>query len=150
MINNGNHISIGIAGFSVMVKVAGWCNVFHQSTEYLMMGILTTPTIAKIAQALAALSRLVMACPKAIIPKYKNNRISIAVRRASHTHHAPQVGLPQTAPVSSAITVIQAPIGAACWTATSAIFIFQTKPTMPAIASEIYVDCAKKAAGTWI
>src|SRR5690554_4672580 len=102
MINSGNHISIGIAGFSVMVKVAGWCNVFHQSTEYLMMGILTTPTIAKIAQALAALSRLLMACPKAIMPKYKNNRMSIAVKRASQTHQAPHVGFPQIAPVANA------------------------------------------------
>ena len=32
--------------------------------------------------------------------------------RASHTHHAPQVGLPQAAPVHSAITVKMAPVGA--------------------------------------
>ena len=61
MISNGNHISTGIAGFSVMVKVAGWCRVFHHSTEYLMIGMFTTPTMASTAQALAALSRLLIA-----------------------------------------------------------------------------------------
>src|SRR5690606_6350183 len=118
MTSNGSHISIGIAGFSVSLKVAGWCSVFHQSTEYLMIGILTTPTMASTAQALAALSRLVIALPRAMTPKYRNSRISIEVRRASHTHQAPQVGLPHTAPVTRAITVIQAPSGAACCKAT--------------------------------
>ncbi|MNL88605.1 hypothetical protein D3C87_2184090 [compost metagenome] len=50
-----------------------------------MIGMLITPTIASTAQALAALSRLLMACPRAITPKYRNSRISIEVRRASQT-----------------------------------------------------------------
>ena len=69
------------------------------------------------------------------MPKYKNSRISIEVRRASQTHQVPQVGLPQMAPVSKAIKVIQAPMGAAHCRATSASFIFHTSPTTPATAS---------------
>ncbi|MNJ76104.1 hypothetical protein D3C77_733180 [compost metagenome] len=97
--------------------------------------MLITPTIARTAQALAALSRLVMAWPRAMRPKYKNSKISIEVSRASQTHQLPQVGLPQMAPVTSATAVIQAPIGAAHCKATSAIFIFHTSPTTPATAS---------------
>src|SRR5471032_3191302 len=124
-----------MAGFSVRLKVDPWCRVLHHSTEYLMIGILITPTMASTAQALAALSRLVMALPRAIRPKYRNSRISIEVRRASHTHQAPQVGLPQIAPVTSATTVIQAPTGAAHCRATSASFIFHTRLTTPHTAS---------------
>ena len=62
-------ISTGIAGFSVILKVAVWCSEFHHSTEYLMIGMLTTPTMASTAQALAALSRLLMALPRAMTPK---------------------------------------------------------------------------------
>ena len=69
MTSSGSHISTGIAGFSVTLKVAGWCRVFHHSTEYLMIGMLITPTIDSTAQAFAALSRLLMAWPSAITPK---------------------------------------------------------------------------------
>src|SRR5690606_18081232 len=135
MISSGSHISIGIAALPVTVEVAGWCRLVHQSTEYLMIGMFTTPTTASSAVALAALSRLLIAWLRAITPEHRNSRTSIEVRRASQTHHEPQVGLPQMAPVTSAITVIQAPIGAACCNATSASFIFQTRLTRPATAS---------------
>ncbi|MNN41870.1 hypothetical protein D3C81_1560130 [compost metagenome] len=115
--------------------MAPWCRVFHHSTEYLMIGMLITPTMASTAQALAALSRLLIAWPSAIMPKYRNSRMSMDVRRASQTHQLPQVGLPQMAPVTSATAVIQAPMGAAHCRATSAIFIFHTRPTTPATAS---------------
>ncbi|MEZ5894410.1 MAG: hypothetical protein R3C58_14860 [Parvularculaceae bacterium] len=46
--------------------------------------------------------------------------MSIDVSRASHTHHAPQVGLPQIAPVTSASAVNAAPGTAAARAATSA------------------------------
>ncbi|MNH38695.1 hypothetical protein D3C79_997710 [compost metagenome] len=109
--------------------------MFHHSTEYLMIGILITPTMASTAQAFAALSRLLIAWPRAMMPKYRNSRISIDVSRASQTHQLPQVGLPQMAPVTSATAVIQAPMGAAHCRATSASFIFHTSPTTPATAS---------------
>jgi hypothetical protein len=57
------------------------------------------------------------------------------VSRASQTHHEPQVGLPQIAPVTSATAVIHAPMGAAHCRATSASFIFHTSPTTPHTAS---------------
>ena len=40
---------------------------------------------AQQTEALAALSRLLIALPRAMTPKYRNSRISIEVRRASHT-----------------------------------------------------------------
>ena len=43
---------------------------------------------------------------------YKNSSTSSEVRRASQTHHAPQVGLPHSAPVHNARKVISAPVGA--------------------------------------
>ncbi len=36
------------------MTVASWCNEFHQFTENLMMGTLTTPTMANTALALSA------------------------------------------------------------------------------------------------
>jgi hypothetical protein len=38
--------------------------------------------------------------------------MSSEVRRASHTHQAPHIGLPQNAPVHSARKVNMAPVGA--------------------------------------
>ena len=38
--------------------------------------------------------------------------MSSAVKRASHTHQVPHIGLPQIAPVTKAIKVNIAPIGA--------------------------------------
>ena len=40
------------------------------------------------------------------------NRIKTDVKRASHTHHVPHVGFPQIDPVTKAISVKLAPIGA--------------------------------------
>lgn len=45
-------------------------------------------------------------------PIYRNSRISSEVRRASHTHQAPHIGLPHSDPVHSAMKVISAPVGA--------------------------------------
>ena len=45
-------------------------------------------------------------------PRYKNSRINSDVRRASHTHHAPHVGLPHNAPVHKVRKVNSAPVGA--------------------------------------
>ena len=45
---------------------------------------------------------------------------STDVRRASHTHHAPHIGLPQSEPVTRQRKVKPAPRGAAAFCATSA------------------------------
>ncbi len=85
MINNGKYISGGMAGCSVILKVAGWCRVFHHSTEYLMIGRFTRPTKASMAEALPAAVGLAMEACRAITPKYRNNNTSMEVSRASQT-----------------------------------------------------------------
>ena len=77
-----------------------------------MMGTLTTPTSAITAPALSARRGSSIAAWSAIKPRYRKSRISSEVSRASHTHHAPQVGLPHNAPVHSAMNAIMAPVGA--------------------------------------
>ena len=54
--------------------------------------------------------------------------MSSDVSRASHTHQVPQVGLPQIAPVASASTVKDAPIGAAAAATAWASLMRQTRP----------------------
>ena len=49
MIKSGWSIDISIDGDDNLLTLAGWCNVFHQSTENLIIGRLTIPTIARIA-----------------------------------------------------------------------------------------------------
>ena len=49
---------------------------------------------------------------KARKPKYKNNNINSEVKRASHTHHVPHIGLPHNAPVTSDKKANRAPVGA--------------------------------------
>ena len=44
---------MGMAGFSVRVKVAPWCRVFHHSTEYLMIGIWHLPGSAGVERGSA-------------------------------------------------------------------------------------------------
>ena len=62
---------------------------------------------------------------------------NIEVRRASHTHQAPHIGLPQSEPVASARKQKTAPMGAAVLAATSARG--WRKMTATALASAITV-----------
>ena len=39
---------------SKILILEGWCNVFHQSTDFLIIGKFTAPTIAKIDTAWSA------------------------------------------------------------------------------------------------
>ena len=47
--SNGINIDVSMAGASSLLMLAGWCSVFHQSTENFMMGTFMKPTKAKIA-----------------------------------------------------------------------------------------------------
>ena len=76
------------------------------------MGTLTTPTRANKAPALSARRGSSMDDCKAMKPKYKNNKINSEVKRASHTHQVPHIGLPQREPVTKASKVNMAPVGA--------------------------------------
>ena len=127
-------MSGGIFGRSVTVNVEPWCRVFHQLTEYLIIGKLTAPTIDKIAAALPRLAVCSNAANSAITPAYKNAKISIEVRRASHTQYVPQVGFAQIEPVSRLNTQRIKPIGAIAWATKLAVLIFQTKKITPKIA----------------
>ena len=77
-----------------------------------MIGTLTTPTSASSAPARSARRGSSIAACSDMKPKYRNSRISSEVSRASHTHQVPQVGLPHSEPVHSAMKVNSAPVGA--------------------------------------
>ena len=62
-------------------------------------------------------------------PRYRNSSSSSDVRRASHTHQVPQVGLPHKAPVHSASSVISAPVGASARASIDASRVLSTRPT---------------------
>ena len=96
-----------------------------------MMGTFTTPTSAsKAAERSARRGSSIAACSD-MKPIYKNSNTSSDVSRASHTHQAPQVGLPHRAPVHRARKVIQAPVGARAVASIEASRELNTRP-MPA------------------
>ena len=81
---------------------AGWCSVFHQSTENLMIGMLMKPTRVRTAAARAARPGSSSARVSAMMPRYIRNSTKTEVSRASQTHQVPHIGLPQIEPVTSA------------------------------------------------
>jgi hypothetical protein len=54
--SKGSSIDGSIAGASSLLMLAGWCRVFHQSTENLIIGTFTKPTRARIAPIFEPLS----------------------------------------------------------------------------------------------
>ena len=58
MIINGINIPISIEGDDNLLILAGWCSVFHQSTENLIIGKFIDPIIIKIAVIFSPTSRL--------------------------------------------------------------------------------------------
>jgi len=46
IIKSGVNIDWSIEGDDNLDMLAGWCNVFHQSTDHFIMGKLTIPTTA--------------------------------------------------------------------------------------------------------
>ena len=48
--NKGNNIDISIEGADNLLILAGWCKVFHHSTEYLIIGRFTEPNKTKIGR----------------------------------------------------------------------------------------------------
>ena len=46
--SSGHSIEAWIEGPPIFITLAGWCSVFHHSTENLMIGTLTKPTRARI------------------------------------------------------------------------------------------------------
>ena len=91
---------------------AGWCKVFHHSTENFIIGIFIAPIIASIDAGREPLSEYSKELDKDIKPIKKRNKISIDVNLASHTHQTPQIGLPHIAPVIRVRKANIAPTGA--------------------------------------
>src|SRR6185503_18752340 len=100
-------------GPPIRITEAGWCSVFHQSTENLMIGRLMAPTRVSTAAARAARDGSSTVRHSAMTPRYIRNRISTEVSRASHTQYVPHIGRPHSEPVIRHMNVKAAPIGAA-------------------------------------
>src|SRR3954467_13423718 len=90
----GNAIAITSSGIKkdlssdeppIRITEAGWCSVFHQSTENLMIGRLSAPTSVRMAEGRAAPVGAAHARHSALTPRYIMNRISTEVSRASHS-----------------------------------------------------------------
>ena len=96
--------------------------------------MLISPIIANSEVILTACLLSLIEAYKTITPIYKNNNISSDVSLASQTQYVPQVGLPQTMPVTNAIIVKRAPIGAHWILIISIILIFHTNAIKPVIA----------------
>ena len=58
MIINGINIPISIEGDDNLLILAGWCRVFHQSTENLIIGKLIEPTMINTAVIFSPTSTL--------------------------------------------------------------------------------------------
>src|SRR3990167_3749713 len=113
-----------------------------------MIGTLTAPTSARMAQALSARRGSSMLDCSARKPRYKNSRISSEVSRASHTHQAPHIGLPHSAPVHSDSAANMAPVGASAEAIMPDKRVLKARP-MPAQAAMIrYMNIDIQEAGT--
>src|SRR5690606_4242900 len=89
----------------------------------------TTPTRASTAAALSPRRGSSTADWSAMKAMYKKNRISSEVRRASHTHQAPHMGLPHKAPVHRERKVNMAPVGARADAIMADRRLLRTSPT---------------------
>ena len=110
--NNGMSILECIVELPKNLMLDGWCNVFHQSTEYLMIGKFIIPRTEIINAALFVKSLFLYNLNTKINPKYKIIKKIIDVSLASQAQKDPQVGFPHTDPVIIAKQVNKSPIGA--------------------------------------
>ena len=69
MINRGWSIDMSIEGEDNLLTLAGWCKVFHQSTENLIIGRLIEPIIINIAVIFSLTSLFSKVLSKKIIIK---------------------------------------------------------------------------------
>ena len=95
-----------------LLILAGWCKVFHQSTENFIMGRLIEQRIINTAVIFSPISLFRYVFFNNITIRYIINSIATDVNLASQTHHVPHMGFPQRDPVTKQIRVNVAPIGA--------------------------------------
>ena len=67
--SSGNNIEVSIEGGDNLLMLAGWCSVFHQSTEYFMIGKFADPNNTKIDEIFSPTSMLLKDLYKIIIIK---------------------------------------------------------------------------------
>ena len=103
-----------------------------------MMGTFTTPTTASTALARSARCGSSIPARSPMYPRYRNSSTSSDVRRGSHSQYVPHIGSPQSAPVTSAAKVNDAPIGAQLAATACATFMRQMSPIAAAIAMVVY------------
>ena len=108
----GWSIEISIEGDASLLMLAGWCKVFHQSTENLIIGRLIEPIRINIAIVFSLTSLFSKVWFRKIINKYTINKIATDVNLASHTHQVPHIGFPHIDPENKHNIVNTAPIGA--------------------------------------
>ena len=150
MIINGLNIDGSIEGADNLLILAGWCKVFHQSTENLIIGKLTEPTIINTAVIFSPRFVLEKEFFKKIIIRYNINNIATDVNLASHTHHVPHIGFPHNDPVTKQIKVKVAPIGATAELIIKLKGILKVRPTILYMVIIKNVNKANQAEGTWI
>ncbi|MNT35209.1 hypothetical protein D3C72_1712300 [compost metagenome] len=115
-----------------------------------MMGTLTTPASSRIAPPRSARCVSSVAACRAMNPRYRNSRISSDVSRASHTHHAPHVGLPHSAPVHRVRNVNSAPVGASARIIMNDRRVLKMSPSAAYPAMTRYRNMDIHAAATWM
>ncbi len=69
MTSSGHSMDGSIVGPPRRNTEAGWCSVFHQSTENLTIGMLITPTSVRMAAARAARPGSSIVCHSATRPR---------------------------------------------------------------------------------
>ena len=89
-------------------------------------------------------------CQVIIYATYKKNKINIDVNLASHAHQVPQVGFPQILPVTNAIKVNIAPIGAIDFANKLKLGFLKINQQTHERARKEYEPSANQAAGTCI
>ena len=146
----GYNITGSIVGLFDNVMDADWWSVDHQSTDFFIIGILTTPIKTSTEKNLSALSLFSKDACKEIKPRYIMNKINVEVILASHCHQVPHVGIPQIEPENSAKKVTIAPIGAIDLDTYAANLSFQIRKTAEVIAITTKRICAMNDAGTCI
>src|SRR3569832_2713285 len=113
-----------------------------------MMGTLITPTIASSPLARAARRGSSIEANKDMKPILRNSRISSVVRRASHTHHVPHMGLPHNEPDHNARKVNSAPVRASAEAIIDDSRVLNTSPAHAKIAKTTKMNIDIHAAGT--
>ena len=113
-----------------------------------MIGKLIDPTIINIAVIFSPKLSLVNEFFKKITIRYRKNKIATDVKRASHTHQVPHIGLPHNEPVIKQIRVKVAPIGATAELIIKLKGVLKARPMMLYTVIIKKVNIASQADGT--